>query len=282
MKNITIESIDRQALPQASRWKIADWIAEDNLPEINKNDKEAIVSQSFYSRYGKRILDIIISLIAVIITLPINLIIGIITFFDVGRPIFFLQERVGKDRKIFKIIKFRNMRNTTDERGELLPASRRVTKWGKFVRKTSLDELLNFVSVLRGDMSIIGPRPLVPQYMSRYSNRHLARFAVRPGLECPPRDLSKPLRSWHDQFENDVWYVENLSFKTDCIMALNLVRFALSRKNTAIRGAAKRGDFMGYSADGTAINLAEVPQSYIERALEELPEETYSDMLKVY
>lgn len=275
--DIKIESVDRQALPQAIRWKIADWIAEDNLPEINRNLQEVNVKETFYSRYGKRLFDITLSLPAVIITLPINIVIGVITFFDVGRPIFFFQERIGKNGKIIKVVKFRNMRNTMDERGELLPASQRVTKWGKFVRKTSLDELLNFVSILKGDMSIIGPRPLVPQYMSRYSKRHLARCAVKPGLECPPRELTVSSRSWHDQFENDVWYVENLSFRTDCVMVINLMRFALNRKYIEIRGAAKRGDFMGYSADGRAINRAEVPESYIERALEELSEEIYLD-----
>lgn len=263
-------SIDRQALPQAMRWKIADWLAEDNLSLINKNKPRLMIKETFYIQYGKRFLDILISLFAVIVTLPINFIIGIITFFDVGVPIFFFQERVGKDGKIFKIVKFRNMRNTIDKNGELLPASQRVTKWGKFVRKTSFDELLNFVSVLKGDMSIIGPRPLVPQYMSRYSDRHLSRYNVKPGLECPPRDLSTSLRTWHDQFENDVWYVENVSLKTDIVMVVNLVRFALNRNNTELRGAAKRGDFMGYNPDGRAINLEEVPEAYIERALDEL------------
>lgn len=265
-------SIDRQGLPQSTRWKIAEWIAEDNLPQINKNNQRLPIRETFYSKYGKRLFDILISLPAVILTFPINLVIGIITFFDVGRPIFFFQERVGKNGKIFKIVKFRNMRNTVDEHGELLPASQRVTKWGKFVRKTSLDELLNFVSVLKGDMSIIGPRPLLPQYMSRYSDRHLSRYNVKPGLECPPRDLNMSLRNWHDQFENDVWYAENVSFKTDVIMVINLVRFALNRKNTELRGAAKRGDFMGYTPEGKAINLAEVPEFYIKRALDELPE----------
>lgn len=260
---------DRQSLPQAVRWKIADLMAEDNLAKINEKEKRVEEKKTFYSLYGKRFIDIVVSLFAIIITFPINVIIGLITFFDVGRPVFFVQNRVGKNGKTFKIIKFRNMRNAFDENGELLPAKQRVTKWGHFARKTSLDELLNFISVLKGDMSIIGPRPLVPQYMSRYSERHLSRYNVKPGLECPPRNINIPIRNWNDQFENDVWYVENLSLKTDLSMMVNLLRFALDRSNTELRGAAKRGDFIGYSSEGIAVDLSEVPEIYIQRAMAE-------------
>ena len=261
---------DRSKLPQNVRWRIADDMAEDILPVVNRNAKEVHLRDSVYSKYIKRLFDILIALVVLILTSPINLIIGIITFFDVGRPIFFLQERVGKDGKIFKVIKFRNMRNTVDEKGELLPASERVTKWGKWVRRCSLDELLNFVSVLKGDMSIIGPRPLVPQYYHRYSSRHLGRYHVKPGLECPPHTKEHAIRSWHGQFENDIWYVENLSFKTDIQMIFNLIRFTFDRRNSAIRSAAKRGDFIGYSPDGTALGIHEVPTEYVERACREM------------
>ena len=156
------------------------------------------------------------------------------------------------------------MRNTVDERGELLPAAQRVTRFGKFVRKTSLDELLNFLSIFKGDMSIIGPRPLVPEYSHRYNKRHAARLAVRPGLECPPRELNENVWTWQEQLDNDVWYVENLSLKVDCIMAINLVKFAFDRKSATARATAQRGTFMGYSEDGVAINMAGVPQEYID------------------
>lgn len=260
--------MDRNELSRQMKLQIADWLTEDMLPVVNPKVEKPHVKHSFYVKYGKRFFDIVLSLFAIIVTLPINLVIMVITFFDVGRPIFFLQERVGKDGKLFKIVKFRNMRNTTDEKGELLPPSQRVTKWGKFVRKTSLDELLNFYSVFKGDMSIIGPRPLIDKYYPRYNDRHLARFAVRPGLECPPRDGSTSLRTWQDQFENDIWYVENVSFLTDCKMVINLVKFALDHKNSTQRGTAVRGGFIGYSEDGRAIDLSEVPESYIERVVE--------------
>ena len=144
--------MDRENLTKAMRWHIADRLAEDRLGVVNDNLKPVKVSSNLYTKYGKRILDIAISGAALLVTLPINFAIGMCTFFDVGKPVFFFQEREGVDGKLYTIVKFRNMRNTVDERGELLPASQRVTKFGKFVRKTSLDELLNFWSIFKGDM----------------------------------------------------------------------------------------------------------------------------------
>lgn len=262
--------MDRVDLTKAQRWKIADYLAEDRLNEINRIVNDVHIRDTFYTRYIKRMIDVLISLCACIVTLPINIAIGVITYFDVGRPLFFTQERLGRNGKIFKIIKFRNMRDIKDERGELLPAAQRVTKFGKIVRKTSLDELLNFWSILKGDMSLIGPRPLVPEYYHRYNERHINRLACRPGLECPPRRVLDHVWTWHEQFENDVWYVENVSFFTDCKMLLNLIRFALERKSSNARAVSSRGTFMGYDLDGRAINMDEVPQEYIDRVIAEM------------
>lgn len=257
-------SVDRNTLTKELRWKVADELAIDRLPSINKNLKEVQIKKSFYTEHGKRIIDIIISLLALIVTTPINLFLAVATLIDVGKPILFHQERLGKNGRIIQIVKFRNMRNTKDSRGELLPASQRVTKFGKIMRKTSLDELLNFWSILKGDMSIIGPRPLVPEYIGRYNKRHKMRMAVRPGLECPPRENFDHVWTWQEQFENDVWYVENVSFLTDIKMFWKLVRFVFDRKNTVARANTSRGTFFGYSEDGKAITLDEVPQSYID------------------
>lgn len=241
-------------------------LAEDRLPRVNRIQKRVEPANSLYGTYGKRILDIVIALIALILTLPINAIIAIVTLFDVGSPVFFKQERVGRNANTFTIVKFRNMRNEYDPRGDLLPAELRVTTWGKFVRKTSLDELLNFWSILKGDMSLIGPRPLPAVYLDRYSERHRARLAVKPGLECPPREPPNQVWTWNDQLENDVWYVENVSFKTDCLMLANLVRFAFDSESAGARAVASRGSFMGYNMDGIAINDAQIPQSYVDWA----------------
>ncbi|MCD8354641.1 MAG: sugar transferase [Clostridiales bacterium] len=261
---------DRAELTKAMRWQIADWLAEERLPEINAKLEKVHPRQGIYSKYIKRLIDIIVSLLAVIVTLPINFVIGIVTFFDVGRPLFFLQERTGRNGKPFKIVKFRNMTNEVDEKGELLPPGQRVTKWGRFVRKTSLDELLNFWSVLKGDMSLIGPRPLPPEYLGRYNARHKARLSVRPGLECPPHEAIDHVWTWQEKLDNDVWYIEHVSFLTDCKMMVRLVQFALNRKNASARANVKIGTFMGYDTCGRVINLDGVEQKYIDRAFAEL------------
>jgi len=256
--------MDRDLLTRDQRADLAARLAAERLETVNRISAPVHPRQSFYTKYGKRAIDFTVALIAMLITLPINLVIGVVTFFDVGRPVFFLQDRIGKDGKLFKIVKFRNMTNATNEAGELLPPSQRVTKWGKFVRKTSLDELLNFWSVLKGDMSLIGPRPLAPTYAARFSDRHTMRNAVRPGLECPPRDRGEGIRGWHEQLENDIWYVENLSFATDCKMVYHLLCFMMSKKNAEARANVKKGSFEGYDWDGRAIGFYEVPQEYID------------------
>lgn len=259
----------RENLTKAQRWKLADKLAKDRLPLINKNLEPVVPADGLYARYGKRALDIIIAGSALIVTIPINAALVVGTFIDVGKPIFFRQTRTGRFGKPFELFKVRSMRNTRDERGELLPASQRVTKFGTFVRKTSLDELLNLVPVLKGDMSMIGPRPLPPEYLHRYNARHKGRVLVRPGLECPPRERLGHVWTWQESLDNDVWYVENVSFLTDCKMALNLVRFAFDAKSAEARAkVSSRGTFMGYDLDGNAINVDGVPQEYID-ALDE-------------
>ena len=192
------------------------------------------------------------------ILLPFNVIFGICTYFDVGRPIFYKQTRVGKDGKHFMLIKFRNMNNKTDENGKLLPPSQRVTKFGKFMRKFSLDELLNFWSVLVGDMSIIGPRPQPVFIYERMCDRHKMRTAVRPGLECP-RVIHVPgeeICKFQQTFENDVWYVENVSLLQDIKMVLLLVKMVFSMGKRGSQATGKGiSYFVGYTKDGIAIGM---------------------------
>lgn len=250
------------------RWKMADRLAEDVLPVINPKLEDVKPKNTIYVRYVKRAFDIIVSLSVLIVTLPVNLMLAIITFFDVGRPIFFFQNRLGMNGKLFKIVKFRNMRDLKDENGELLPPSMRVTKIGKIVRKLSLDELLNFWSILKGDMSLIGPRPLLPEHLNRYNKRHRQRLAVRPGLECPLLHKSSQQSFWQERFDNDVWYVENVSFLTDCKLLLNVILIALNKKSAEARASVSRGIFMGYDMDGIAITLEQVPQKYVDEVIE--------------
>ena len=239
-------------------------LAADRRKTVDSIQNDVYPATGLYARYGKRCLDIGLSAIALVVTFPVNLVIAVVTLVDLGRPLFFRQVRVGKDAERFTIVKFRNMTEERNEKGDLLPPEQRVTKWGKFVRRASLDELLNFWSIFKGDMSIIGPRPLPEVYLQRFSKRHMHRLDVRPGLECPPRHLGSSVWTWDEQLENDIWYVEHLSFKTDVIMAVNLVRFALDRKSAAARAVAKRGSFMVYDLNGKDINDADIPAEYIE------------------
>lgn len=277
LKDSKMLSVDIDTIVEATgiprnelRQKVADVIAEENLRYVNSHCKAVVPCSSFYSKYGKRFLDVIISATGLVLLLPINFVLGVCTFFDVGRPIFFMQERIGKDGKPFCIVKFRNMTNDTDENGELLPSHQRVTKFGRFVRKTSLDELLNLWSIFKGDMAIIGPRPLTVGYKERFSKRHDARHTVRPGLECP-MIKSKSIRpSWSEQFENDVYYAEHLSLGLDAMLLFSLVKMVFDRKSSKKRGESKRGTFMGYERNGDSINSYSVPIKYINLAIDRI------------
>ena len=259
-----MESRNEQRLSDAQRATIAEHLARDNRAHASAVAPAVHPHNTIYTRYVKRLFDIVISAFALVITSPINLVLAIATFFDVGRPLLFHQTRTGKDGRPFRITKFRNMTNETDAHGVLLPPKERITRWGRFVRKTSLDELLNFWSIFKGDMSLIGPRPLIEKYLPRYSDRHMMRHAVRPGLECPILDESiKELSGWNQRLENDVWYVEHVSFAVDVKMIAALVRMVFDRKQTKSRSLAQRGSFMGYNKDGRAIDQTEIPLEYL-------------------
>lgn len=238
-------------------------IREENLTYVNANSIPARPRESFYAKYGKRILDILLSATALIVLFPLNLVLGICTYFDVGRPIFFRQTRIGKNEKPFTLVKFRNMNNDRDANGDLLLAEQRVTRFGKLMRRTSLDELLNFWSIFKGDMSIIGPRPLPGGYLDRYSNRHKARLAVRPGLECPMFYTLDHVPSWGDRFENDIYYVEHISLALDIKMLWLLVKMVFDRKSRSVRAEGTSGSFMGYEKNGDVINSLMVPTQYV-------------------
>lgn len=250
---------------------IAKMAAEDNLQRVNENSAPVNPRDSFYVRYIKRLIDLVVVIPVFLLLLPVNLVLGIITYFDVGSPVFFKQKRTGKNGKPFYLIKFRNMTNEKDAFGNLLPPSERVTKFGKFVRKYSLDELLNFWSILKGDMTLIGPRPLPVEFEERYSNRHKMRSAVKPGLECPCIRNDGHVRLYQEQFENDVWYVENVSFLVDVKMVLSLVGMVLNTKERGDHAVVGGGNFVGYNDQGEAFSMRRIPERY-EKAYRELLE----------
>lgn len=163
----------------------------------------------------KRLLDITISLIALIFLLPLMLLIYLLVIINLGSPAFFLQERVGKDNKIFKMIKFRTMKNSTDKNVNLLSDNERVTKFGSFLRSFSLDELPELINILKGDMSLVGPRALLVQYLGLYNDEQIRRHEVLPGLTGWAQINGRNSITWSEKFKLDVWYVDNWSLWLD-------------------------------------------------------------------
>ena len=185
-----------------------------------------MVKRTFYTIFLKRFFDIFLSCTAILFFSPLFILIILLEIIFHGFPIFFVQERIGKDEKKFKLIKFRSMNNKKDSKGELLPGDKRVTRFGRFLRRFSLDELPELFNIFVGQMSIIGPRPLLVCSLPFYSNRHRIRHLIKPGLALVSL---KPIKTWtwSDQFENDVWYVENCSFLVDFKMLFAVAKEAL-------------------------------------------------------
>lgn len=163
----------------------------------------------------KRIFDFTFSLISLVCLLPFFIIIALIIKIKLGSPILFIQERVGKDNKIFKIIKFRSMTNERNEKGELLPSNDRLTKFGDFLRRTSIDELPELINVIKGDMSLIGPRPLPTKYVSLYNSEQKIRHKVLPGISGLAQVSGRNTITWGEKFKLDLWYIENWSIYLD-------------------------------------------------------------------
>lgn len=188
---------------------------------------------SFYEKYIKRILDFLLSLFALIVLSIPMLAVAILVRIKLGSPVIFCQERPGKNEKIFKLYKFRTMTDARDENGELLPDEVRLTKFGKFLRSTSLDELPELWNILRGDMSIVGPRPLLVKYLPLYNEEQKHRHDVRPGLTGWAQVHGRNLQSWEGRFEHDVWYVNNVSFLIDLKTVFLTVKCVFSRKGVS-------------------------------------------------
>lgn len=163
----------------------------------------------------KRLLDIVISATALIPLSPFMLIIYLLVRINLGGPAFFLQERVGKDNKIFKMIKFRTMKNSTDKDGNLLSDNERLTKFGRFLRSFSIDELPELINILKGDMSLVGPRALLVQYLEHYNSEQIRRHEVLPGLTGWAQINGRNSITWCEKFKLDVWYVDNWSLWLD-------------------------------------------------------------------
>lgn len=185
-----------------------------------------------YNLFAKRFIDFILSLIALIMLSPLLLIISSILFVaNKGAGVLFYQSRPGMNEKIFKVIKFKSMTEERDNEGNLLPNDKRITPVGKFIRKTSIDELPQLINVLKGDMSLIGPRPLLIDYLPLYSNDQKKRHNVRPGITGWAQINGRNAISWTEKFELDIWYVENMSFKLDLKIILLTILKVIKSEN---------------------------------------------------
>lgn len=185
-----------------------------------------------YKHFFKRFLDFLISLVALIVLSPLFLIVTIwLHFANKGAGAFFFQERPGKNAKIFKVIKFKTMTDKKDAEGKLLPDAQRLTKVGKIVRSTSIDELPQLINVLKGEMALIGPRPLLPQYLPLYSPEQARRHEVRPGISGWAQVHGRNLLKLSKKFEYDVWYVDHCTLKTDLLIIWMTIKNVVSRKD---------------------------------------------------
>lgn len=199
-----------------------------------------------YRRFFKRFLDIIISFTALVCLSPLLIIVTIwLHFANRGAGAFFLQERPGKNAKIFKIIKYKTMTDERDENGNLLPDAARLTKVGRFVRSTSIDELPQLINVFKGDMSLIGPRPLLIQYLPLYSPTQARRHEVRPGITGWAQCHGRNAINWQERFALDVWYVDNISLLTDLKIVFITIKKVLCRSDISSATSATMEPFNG-------------------------------------
>lgn len=202
---------------------------------------------TIYCKYVKRFLDFVISLVAIIVLSPVLAITAFLVKIKLGSPVVFKQARPGKNEEIFYLYKFRSMTNEVGEDGRLLPDSQRLTKFGRFLRASSLDELLELVNIIRGDMSIVGPRPLSIYYLPHFPANYRRRHDIRPGLTGLAQINGRNNLPWDDRFEMDITYVDNVSFLLDVKIVLSTVLKVLNRADITVRGSNKVKDYGPYS-----------------------------------
>lgn len=187
-----------------------------------------------YAKYIKRTLDLILSLMALIVLMPLMIIIGILVRINLGSPIIFKQKRPGKNEKIFTLYKFRTMTDKRDIDGNLLPDEYRLTKFGKFLRSTSLDELLELINIIKGDMAIVGPRPLLVEYLPYYTEEEKHRHDVRPGLTGLAQVNGRNLLEWDERLKKDLEYINSISVKNDLFIIFRTIINVIKRKDIAV------------------------------------------------
>ena len=239
--------------------------------EVNMKEKVTKKKRGIYERFVKRSIDFLIALIAIIITSPIMLIVSLLSLCFIGTPVIFAQYRPGKGGKIFKFYKFRSMSNKKDKNGNLLPDSERITKFGKFLRKTSLDELPQLFNILKGDMSIVGPRPRLVKDMIFYDEEVLKAYSVRPGLTGPAQvyDRNSEL-SWESVFKRDLEYANNVTFKND--LKLFFGTFLAVFKGGSASGAEQNSKKREYYYPDHLLRSGQITKDQYNKGLEKANE----------
>lgn len=201
--------------------------------------------KGFYERYIKRPQDFCCALLALIVLSPVLLIVAILVRTKLGSPILFKQERPGLHGKVFRLYKFRTMTSETDKNGELLPDEVRLTKFGQLLRSTSLDELPELLNILKGDMAVVGPRPLLVKYLPRYNEHQARRHEVRPGFTGYAQVNGRNTISWEEKFDLDVEYVDNITFLGDWKIIFKTVKTVLLREGISSESSVTMEEFMG-------------------------------------
>lgn len=199
----------------------------------------------YYQRYGKSLLDLTLAGIALVLFSPVLTAIALFVRIKLGSPVLFRQQRPGLHGKPFTLLKFRTMNDARDPDGNLLPDEQRLTPFGQFLRRTSLDELPELFNVLRGEMSLVGPRPLLMQYLERYTSEQMRRHEVKPGITGWAQVNGRNALSWEEKFALDVWYVDHLSFWLDLKIILLTIWKVLRREGISQDGFATMPEFMG-------------------------------------
>ena len=206
--------------------------------------------RGFYEKYVKCPQDVLLAIIAIIVLSPLLLVIAILVRLQLGTPIFFKQERPGLNEKIFRLYKFRTMTDERDEEGNLLPDDKRLNSFGKWLRSTSLDELPSLVNIIRRDMSIVGPRPLLVCYLSRYNEQQARRHEVRPGFTGYAQVNGRNAISWEEKFKYDIQYVDNITFLGDWKIIFKTVLTVLKREGISSATSVTMEEFKGSESKG--------------------------------
>jgi len=208
------------------------------------------MKKSFYLSFGKRLLDLVLTVPALIIFSPLLIVLGFLVRLKLGSPVLFRQMRPGLNEKPFVMLKFRTMSDARDEHGELLPDAQRLTRFGVFLRKSSIDELPEIINVLKGDMSLVGPRPLLMQYLDRYTPEQARRHEVKPGITGWAQINGRNALTWEEKFKLDVWYVDNWGIWLDIKIIIITLWKVLKREGINHPGMTTMSEFKGESTIG--------------------------------